>query len=107
MKSGCFTVTGLQRENVTKYAVLSRNCCIIDAGVGSSSYGLSAQGRLCLYESAAIEKMKPSKKIERQLDLSSQTSCVTFFTFSHNVIKNERSALLVKWLNRDVGKKGL
>lgn len=27
-----------------KYAVLSRNCCIIDARVGSSSYCLSAEG---------------------------------------------------------------
>lgn len=44
VRTGCFTVTGLQMENVTKYAVLSRNCCIIDARVGSSSYCLSAEG---------------------------------------------------------------
>lgn len=55
-------MTGLQRENVTKYAVLSKNRCIIDARAGSSSYCLSAQGRTCLHESAAIEKMKPSKE---------------------------------------------
>lgn len=44
VRTGCFTVTGLQMENVTKYAVLSRNCCIIDARAGSSSYCLSAEG---------------------------------------------------------------
>lgn len=96
-------MTGLQRENVAKHAALSRNRCIIDAGAGSSSYCLSAQGRTCLYESAAIEKMKPSKKIGGRLNLSSQTS----FTFSHSVNNSERSALLVRWLNRDIGKKGL
>ncbi len=92
-------MTGLQRENVTKYAALSRNRCIIEARVGSSSYCLPAQGRTCLYESAAIEKMKPSKKTAEFIF----TDILYFFPQRE---MSEHSALLVKWLNRDIGKKG-
>lgn len=91
-------MTGLQRENVTKYGVLLRNHCIIDARVGSSSYCLSAQGRTCLYDSAATERMKPSKKDSATAEfiITDILSEILYFS-SHGVIKSERSAFLLYW----------
>lgn len=101
-------MTGLQRENVTKYAALSRNRCIIDAPVGSSSFCLSAQGRNLSVRVSRHQKDEAIQKDGTTADfIFADVLCdiLCFFpTASGGVSVRD---LLVKWLNTDIGKKGL